>query len=154
MHAVGGEDVPLPSQSREVAAEDGVDCSCSSATRGVEVAHQRRVDVDHVAPIGVHEPDEAVRPRGDLVAQVGEGTRRFLERGSAEARFLGQVGRPVFKDAPIAGDSQVLAERLEQVELIARVFDGETEGLTRDDVLDNMTIAWLTNTTLSGARLY
>ena len=34
------------------------------------------------------------------------------------------------------------------------VFDGKTEGLTRDDVLDNITISWLTNTALSGVRLY
>ena len=27
-------------------------------------------------------------------------------------------------------------------------------GLTRDDILDNITITWLTNTALSGARLY
>jgi len=39
-------------------------------------------------------------------------------------------------------------------ELIARVFKGESEGLTRDDILDNITIAWLTNTAISGARLY
>ena len=38
--------------------------------------------------------------------------------------------------------------------LISRVFAGETAGLTRDDVLDNITIAWLTNTAISGARLY
>ena len=38
--------------------------------------------------------------------------------------------------------------------MISRVFAGETEGLTRDDVLDNITITWLTNTALSGARLY
>ena len=30
----------------------------------------------------------------------------------------------------------------------------ESEGLTRDDVLDNITLTWLTNTALSGARLY
>jgi hypothetical protein len=37
---------------------------------------------------------------------------------------------------------------------ISRVFSGEAAGLTRDDVLDNITITWLTNTTISGARLY
>src|ERR1700690_3148621 len=36
----------------------------------------------------------------------------------------------------------------------ARGFAGGTEGLTRDDVLDNITLTWLTNTALSGARLY
>jgi pimeloyl-ACP methyl ester carboxylesterase len=38
--------------------------------------------------------------------------------------------------------------------LIARVFDGQTEGLTRDDILDNVTLYWLTNTAVSSARLY
>ena len=38
--------------------------------------------------------------------------------------------------------------------LIARVFDGEAEGLTRDDILDNVTMYWLTNTAISSARLY
>ena len=39
-------------------------------------------------------------------------------------------------------------------ELIARVFDGQAEGLTRDDILDNITLYWLTNTAISSARLY
>jgi hypothetical protein len=38
--------------------------------------------------------------------------------------------------------------------LISRVFARETEGLTRDDVLDNSTITWLTSTALSDTRLY
>jgi pimeloyl-ACP methyl ester carboxylesterase len=39
-------------------------------------------------------------------------------------------------------------------ELIARVFAGQTEGLTRDDILDNITLYWLTGTAISSARLY
>jgi pimeloyl-ACP methyl ester carboxylesterase len=38
--------------------------------------------------------------------------------------------------------------------MISRVFDGQPEGLTRDDVLDNVTLTWLTNTMVSGGRLY
>src|SRR3954451_24616287 len=38
--------------------------------------------------------------------------------------------------------------------MIARVFDGKTEGLSRDDVLDNVTLYWLTGTAISSARLY
>jgi pimeloyl-ACP methyl ester carboxylesterase len=38
--------------------------------------------------------------------------------------------------------------------LIAQVFDGHPGGLTRDDVLDNITLFWLTNTVISAARLY
>jgi pimeloyl-ACP methyl ester carboxylesterase len=38
--------------------------------------------------------------------------------------------------------------------MIARVFAGQDEGLSRDDVLDNVTLYWLTNTAISSARLY
>src|SRR6516165_8429859 len=37
---------------------------------------------------------------------------------------------------------------------MSRVFDGKPEGLTRDDVLDNVTFYWFTNTAVSSARLY
>jgi len=40
------------------------------------------------------------------------------------------------------------------LELISRVFAGHPEGLSRDDVLDNITLYWLTNTAVSSARLY
>ena len=41
--------------------------------------------------------------------------------------------------------------------LIARVFEGKSEGLTRDDILDildNITLYWFTNPAISSARLY
>ena len=57
-------------------------------------------------------------------------------------------------DSPIGLAAYFLDHDLRSYELIARVFDGQSEGLTRDDVLDNITIAWLTNTAISGARLY
>jgi pimeloyl-ACP methyl ester carboxylesterase len=57
-------------------------------------------------------------------------------------------------DSPVGLAAYFLDHDARSYELIARVFDGQPEGLTRDDVLDNITIAWLTNTALSGARLY
>jgi pimeloyl-ACP methyl ester carboxylesterase len=57
-------------------------------------------------------------------------------------------------DSPIGLAAYFLDHDARSLELIARVFDGQSEGLTRDDVLDNVTITWLTNTALSGARLY
>ena len=57
-------------------------------------------------------------------------------------------------DSPVGLAAYFLDHDLRSYELIARVFDGQAEGLTRDDVLDNITIAWLTNTAISGARLY
>src|SRR5438552_12441206 len=38
--------------------------------------------------------------------------------------------------------------------MMARVFAGHSDGLTRDDILDNITLYWLTNTGVSSARLY
>src|SRR6202049_1049691 len=57
-------------------------------------------------------------------------------------------------DSPVDLAAYFLDHNARSYELISRVFAGETEGLTRDDILDNITITWLTNTALSGARLY
>ena len=38
--------------------------------------------------------------------------------------------------------------------MIARAFAGKREGLSKDDVLDNVTLYWLTNTAISSAQLY
>jgi pimeloyl-ACP methyl ester carboxylesterase len=57
-------------------------------------------------------------------------------------------------DSPIGLAAYFLDHDARSYELISRVFEGKSEGLTRDDILDNITIAWLTNTAISGARLY
>jgi pimeloyl-ACP methyl ester carboxylesterase len=57
-------------------------------------------------------------------------------------------------DSPVGLAAYFLDHDARSYELISRVFAGEPAGLTRDDILDNVTIAWLTNTALSGARLY
>lgn len=57
-------------------------------------------------------------------------------------------------DSPVGLAAYFLDHDARSYELISRVFAGQSEGLTRDDILDNVTITWLTNTALSGARLY
>jgi len=57
-------------------------------------------------------------------------------------------------DSPVGLAAYFLDHDASSYEMIARVFAGGREGLTRDDVLDNITLTWLTNTALSGARLY
>ncbi|HXY09543.1 MAG TPA: epoxide hydrolase [Terriglobales bacterium] len=57
-------------------------------------------------------------------------------------------------DSPVGLAAYFLDHDAWSYALISRVFAGESAGLTRDDVLDNITITWLTNTALSGARLY
>jgi pimeloyl-ACP methyl ester carboxylesterase len=57
-------------------------------------------------------------------------------------------------DSPVGLAAYFLDHDAWSYALISRVFAGESAGLTRDDVLDNITLTWLTNTALSGARLY
>ena len=57
-------------------------------------------------------------------------------------------------DSPVGLAGYFLDHDVRSYEMISRVFAGEAAGLTRDDVLDNITITWLTNTAISGARLY
>jgi pimeloyl-ACP methyl ester carboxylesterase len=57
-------------------------------------------------------------------------------------------------DSPVALATFMIDHDARSLELIARSFNGVAEGLTRDDVLDNVTLFWLTNTGVSAARLY
>jgi pimeloyl-ACP methyl ester carboxylesterase len=57
-------------------------------------------------------------------------------------------------DSPIGLAAWLLDHDARSYELIARAFRGQQEGLTRDDILDNITLYWLTNTGVSASRLY
>ena len=57
-------------------------------------------------------------------------------------------------DSPVGLAAYFLDHDARSYEMIARAFAGKSEGLTRDDVLDNITLTWLTDTARSGARLY
>jgi pimeloyl-ACP methyl ester carboxylesterase len=57
-------------------------------------------------------------------------------------------------DSPIGLAAWMIDHDARSQEMIARVFDGKAEGLTQDDILDNVTLYWVTNTAISSARLY
>ncbi len=57
-------------------------------------------------------------------------------------------------DSPVGLAAWILDHDEASEALMARVFAGQSEGLTRDDILDNITLYWLTNTAISSARLY
>ncbi|MER6441609.1 epoxide hydrolase family protein [Streptomyces sp. NPDC001185] len=57
-------------------------------------------------------------------------------------------------DSPVGLAAFMLDHDAASLALITRAFDGVSEGLSRDDVLDNITLFWLTNTGVSAARLY
>jgi pimeloyl-ACP methyl ester carboxylesterase len=57
-------------------------------------------------------------------------------------------------DSPVGLAAWMIDHDDRSQKMIARVFDGKTEGLSKDDILDNVTLYWLTNTAISSARLY
>ena len=57
-------------------------------------------------------------------------------------------------DSPIGLAAWMIDHDSQSYDLIARVFDGKSEGLTREDIVENITLYWLTNTAVSSARLY
>ncbi len=57
-------------------------------------------------------------------------------------------------DSPIGLAAWILDHDDASEKMIARVFAGQREGLSRVDILDNITMYWLTNTAVSSARLY
>lgn len=58
------------------------------------------------------------------------------------------------EDSPIGLAAWMLDHDARSHALIARAFDGEAVGLSPTDVLDNITLYWLTRTAVSSARLY
>ena len=58
-------------------------------------------------------------------------------------------------DSPVALAAWMLDHDAKSLEDIAQAFEGEPIGnLTRDEVLDNITLTWVTNTGISSGRLY
>jgi len=57
-------------------------------------------------------------------------------------------------DSPVGLAAYLLDHDARSYELFKRVFAGRLEGITRDDLLDNITLTWLTNTAISSGRLY
>jgi pimeloyl-ACP methyl ester carboxylesterase len=80
----------------------------------------------------------------------------FYKHGLGYAQEM--AGRPQtlygIADSPVGLAAWILDHDAASYALITRVFDAQTEGLTRDDILDNITLYWLTNTAVSSARLY
>ncbi len=110
------------------------------------------VDVDKAAqsgapaPLGLSADEKLAYERLQFVYQ--KGIAYGYQMGLRPQTLYG------IADSPVGLAAYFLDHDARSYEMIARVFDGKTEGLTRDDVLDNITITWLTNTALSGARLY
>jgi pimeloyl-ACP methyl ester carboxylesterase len=80
----------------------------------------------------------------------------FYKHGLAYAQEMSNRPQTLYgiADSPVGLAAWMIDHDIRSYLMIARVFDGQTEGLTRDDILDNVTLYWLTNTAISSSRLY
>jgi pimeloyl-ACP methyl ester carboxylesterase len=98
------------------------------------------------APDGLT-PDEK-RAYDILVHFFATGTGYAAEMGNRPQTLYGVV------DSPVGLAAWMLDHDEASYQLIARAFAGDAGGLSRDDVLDNVTHYWLTSSGISSARLY
>jgi pimeloyl-ACP methyl ester carboxylesterase len=100
----------------------------------------------HKAPAGLSADEQYAFDRLDF----------FFTHGLSYAQQMANHPQTLYgiADSPVGLAAWFLDHDLKSYELIARAFDGQNEGITRDDVLDNITLTWLTNTAISTSRLY
>jgi pimeloyl-ACP methyl ester carboxylesterase len=109
-------------------------------------------DMDQAAFAGA--PAPASLSADEKVAY--ESVRFVYQKGIGYGFQMGLKPQTLYgiADSPVGVAAYFLDHDLRSYKLISRVFQGQAEGLTRDDILDNVTYTWLTNTFISGARLY
>src|SRR5262245_32794818 len=89
-------------------------------------------------------------------AKAFEVLEHFFATGVGYANEMGNRPQTLYaiEDSPIGLAAWMLDHDERSYELIARAFAGDAGGLSRDDVLDNVTHYWLTNSGISASRLY
>ena len=109
-------------------------------------------DIDKAAGAGAPTPsglsDDEKRAYERLKFVYAKGVGYAYQMGLRPQTLYG------ISDSPVGLAAYLLDHDAWSLELITRAFDGHPGGLTRDDVLDNITLTWLTNTGISSARLY
>ena len=80
----------------------------------------------------------------------------FYKHGLGYALEMGNRPQTLYgiADSPVGLAAWIIDHDIWSYQLITRVFDGKSEGLSQDDIIDNITFYWLTNTAVSSARLY
>jgi pimeloyl-ACP methyl ester carboxylesterase len=129
------------------------------AAEGDPVLVGINTNMPNAVPVDI---DAAASARQPAPSGLSEEERRAYERLSffyTQVYYAFHMGtRPQtlvgLADSPVGLATFMIDHDARSLELIARSFDGVAEGLTRDDVLDNVTLFWLTNTGVSAARLY
>ena len=109
-------------------------------------------DIDKAAFAGEAPPSDLSADEKHAFDQLAS----FYKHGLGYANEMANRPQTLYGigDSPVGMAAWMIDHDAASYALIARVFDGQREGLTRDDILDNVTLYWLTNTTVSSARLY
>jgi pimeloyl-ACP methyl ester carboxylesterase len=109
-------------------------------------------DIDKAAGAGAPTPSGL----SDDERRAYERLKLVYAKGVGYAYQMGLRPQTLYgiADSPVGLAAYLLDHDAWSLELISRAFDGHPGGLTRDDVLDNITLTWLTNTGISSARLY
>jgi pimeloyl-ACP methyl ester carboxylesterase len=126
----------------------------------------------HPELLGIHlnwifavppEIDKAIQTGNALPADLSSDEKRaceqlasFYKKGVGYALEMANRPQTLYgiADSPVGLAAFLLDHDVRSYELIAGAFDGQNGGITRDDVLDNITLYWLTNTAISSARIY
>jgi pimeloyl-ACP methyl ester carboxylesterase len=107
--------------------------------------------------------DKAIQTGNPLPSDLSDDERRaceqldfFYKKGLGYALEMATRPQTLYgiADSPVGLAAWFLDHDARSYEMIARAVDGQHEGLTRDDVLDNVTLTWLTHTAMSSARIY
>ena len=109
-------------------------------------------DIDKAASAGAPAPSGLSADEKHAYQQLAY----FYKHGLGYATEMANRPQTIYgiADSPVGMAAWMIDHDADSMALITRVFDGQPEGLTRDDVLDNATLYWLTNTTIPAARLY
>ncbi len=109
-------------------------------------------DVAHALQYGEPAPHEFTPDEQRAWDQLSE----FYAHGLGYANEMANRPQTLYglEDSPIGLAAWMLDHDAANLELIVRVFDGVEEGLTKTDILDNISLYWLTKTAVSSARLY
>jgi pimeloyl-ACP methyl ester carboxylesterase len=106
--------------------------------------------------------DKAIKSGNPLPSGLSAEEKRavqqldFFYKHSGYAFLMGTRPQTLtgLADSPVGLAVYMIDHDAKSLELISQAFAGHPGGLTRDDVLDNITLYWLTNTAISAARLY
>ena len=121
---------------------------------GISTNMSATVPADIARALAYHEP-----PPASLSAEERNAWDQldfFHKKGLGYANEMALRPQTLYAiaDSPVGLAAWMLDHDARSEELIVHVFDGGSEGLSRDDILDNVTLYWLTNTAVSSARLY